>query len=95
MIQLKLYLANHSPQTRDRIHRLRGLLDDLVGKKYHLDVVDILDNPSEAVTDDVIATPTLIRQRPEPERRVVGDLSNWEMIRKGLSLSDGNSRQEN
>ncbi|MGA8259929.1 MAG: circadian clock KaiB family protein [Arenicellales bacterium] len=42
--------------------------------------------PQRARKDQIIAVPTLVRARPEPMRRIVGDLSNTQQVLLGLEL---------
>ena len=35
--------------------------------------MDILEHPSEADRKKILATPTIIRERPFPEKRIIGD----------------------
>jgi circadian clock protein KaiB len=44
------------------------------------------DNPQLAQGDQILALPTLVRRRPEPIRRIIGDLSNTERVLVGLDL---------
>jgi circadian clock protein KaiB len=39
-------------------------------------VIDLLTDPDRAREDQIIAVPTLIRELPEPIRRIIGDLSD-------------------
>ena len=54
--------------------------------QYDLEVIDIYQQPGLARDEQIVAVPTLIRQRPPPERRLVGDLSNQRTVLFGLDL---------
>jgi circadian clock protein KaiB len=41
-----------------------------------------------ASRDQIIAIPTLIKQLPEPVKRIIGDLSNKEKVLIGLEIVD-------
>ena len=43
-------------------------------------------DPALAQRDQIIAIPTLIRQLPEPLKRIIGDLSNAEKVLVGLDI---------
>ena len=51
-----------------------------------LAVVDVHENPAPVLSSQVIATPTLIRNLPLPERRLVGDLSDTNKVLQALGL---------
>jgi circadian clock protein KaiB len=55
---------------------------------YELEVVDIYQLPGRARDDDIVATPTLVKRRPEPVQRLIGDLSDRERVLLVLSLQD-------
>jgi circadian clock protein KaiB len=41
-----------------------------------LEVVDIYQQPSLARKNQIVATPTLIKELPQPVRRFIGNLAN-------------------
>ena len=47
----------------------------------------------EAEKHNIIATPILIKARPKPEKRIVGDLSNKERLLTSLDLEVLKPRQ--
>ena len=51
-----------------------------------IEVIDLLENPELAEGDQIIAIPTLIRNLPEPVRKIIGDLSNTEKVLVGLDI---------
>ena len=74
MIKLKLYITGRTPRSVRLIEQLREMSERRFRGKYTLDVLDIFEHPESAYEDTVIATPTLIRTRPGPIRRIIGDL---------------------
>jgi circadian clock protein KaiB len=53
---------------------------------YELEIIDVAQNPALAVSEQIIAAPTLIKNLPTPLRRFIGDLSQTERILLGLDL---------
>ncbi len=53
---------------------------------YRIRVIDLLKNPKLARDHQILALPTLVRQLPEPIRKIVGDLSNTERVLVGLDI---------
>ena len=47
----------------------------------------MLEDPSAAEEDRILATPTLVRKLPEPVRKIIGDLSDREKVYIGLDVS--------
>jgi circadian clock protein KaiB len=59
-----------------------------------LEVIDIYQQPTEAAKEQIIAAPTLIKELPNPPRRLIGDLSDRDRVIVGLSLTDNNAAKE-
>ena len=53
-----------------------------------LEVVDVRERPDLAEAERVLATPTLIRHKPLPRRKIVGDLSDWETVALFIDLEE-------
>jgi circadian clock protein KaiB len=90
MIQygLRLYVAGHTPNSVRAISNLRRVLEAEFKDAYTLQIVDVLKDPLVAENDRILATPTLIRLTPLPNRRVIGDLSDRQKVIAGLELLD-------
>ena len=57
-------------------------------------VIDIYQQPNLAREEQIIGTPTLIKQLPLPFRKLVGDMSDTEKVLVGLDLKPKNSSVE-
>jgi len=68
---------------------LRNLCEEYLPDRYSIEVVDLLENPTLAQRDQILAVPTLVRKLPPPVRRIIGDLSNTERVLVGLDLRPG------
>lgn len=73
---LRLYVSGHSLATLRTLETLHQLLEHSSRHPYTLKVIDVLKHPEQAETDQISATPTLIRIWPKPVRRLVGELNN-------------------
>jgi circadian clock protein KaiB len=76
----KVYVAGRTAKSGRVINALRRMCDEDVNGEYELTVIDILESPELAEQDDVIATPTVVREQPPPHRRIIGGLHNTEEI---------------
>ena len=54
--------------------------------KYHIEIIDLVRDPTLARGDQILAIPTLVRKLPQPIRKIIGDLSNTEKVLVGLDL---------
>jgi circadian clock protein KaiB len=64
---------------------LRWICEQLAGA-CELTIVDVLERPHVAEDERIVATPTVIRRRPTPTRRLIGDLSDIGKVILGLDL---------
>ncbi len=90
VVTLRLYIAGQTPKSLAALANLKKICDDhLVSKhKIQLEVVDLMEKPEQALTDQILAIPTLIRKLPSPVKRIIGDLSNTERVLVGLDIRE-------
>jgi circadian clock protein KaiB len=74
--ELCLYVAGGAPRSAAARRNVERLCDRHLAGRYRLEVIDLLEDPDRAGDDRVLAVPTLVRRKPRPTRRVVGDLSD-------------------
>ena len=87
--RLTLYVAGDSPRSQQARANLRRLCDERLGGSCDVRVVDVAADPAAAETARVLTTPTVVRETPEPSRRVTGDLSDLDRVLAGLGLLPG------
>ncbi len=83
---LRLYVAGQSPKSLRAFANLTTLCEEHLAGRYEIELIDLVDDPSLARSDDILAIPTLVRRLPAPQRRIIGDLSNTERVLVGLRL---------
>jgi circadian clock protein KaiB len=84
--ELKLYVAGQTTKSLQAFANLKRICDEHLAGEYHIEVIDLVRNPQLAKGDQILALPTLVRNLPEPVRRIIGDLSNTERVLVGLDL---------
>lgn len=84
--QLRLYVAGHTPKSLAALANLKALCEQHLAGRYTIEVIDVVERPQLARSEQIIAIPTLIRRLPVPIRKIVGDLSNTERARVALQL---------
>ncbi len=85
--RLYLYISGQAFKSIEDAQNLKVLLDKRLKNQYSFEVVNVLDHPQRAQEDKILATPTLIKIAPPPEKRVVGDLSDEERVLMALGLT--------
>jgi circadian clock protein KaiB len=83
---LRLYVTGLTPRSTRAIKVVRGVCDEHLAGNYDLEVIDVYQMPERIKMDDVIAIPTLVKFKPGPTRRIVGDMSDRERLITGLGL---------
>lgn len=83
---LRLYIAGQTPKCVRAFTNLKQICEDHLANRYRIEIIDLLENPQLARGDQILAVPTLVRQLPEPVKKIIGDLSNTERVLVGLDL---------
>jgi circadian clock protein KaiB len=83
---LRLYIAGQTPKSVAALANLRRICDEHMSGQYEVEVIDLMESPHLAQKDQIVAIPTLVRQLPEPLKRIIGDLSNTQRVLIGLDL---------
>jgi circadian clock protein KaiB len=84
--QLRLYVAGQSPKSLRAFANLKELCEEHLPGRYEIEVIDLIEHPALARSDDILAIPTLVRRLPAPLRKIIGDLSDTERVLVGLRL---------
>jgi circadian clock protein KaiB len=83
---MRLYVAGQSPRSLRAIANLKSLCEEHLAGRYDIEVIDLVERPALARSDDIVAIPTLVRLLPMPLRKIIGDLSDTERVLIGLRL---------
>jgi circadian clock protein KaiB len=83
---LRLYVAGQSSKSLRAFANLKTLCEEHLAGHYNIEVIDLVENPSLAGGDDILAVPTLVRRLPKPLRKIIGDLSDVERVLVGLRV---------
>jgi circadian clock protein KaiB len=84
--QLRLYVTGQTDRSQAAMSNLRRICEVHLYGRYDLEVIDLAENPKLAAEDRILATPTLVRRRPTPVKRIVGDLSDTEKLLVRLDI---------
>jgi len=84
----RLYVAGQTERSQTALANLRMLCESVLQGRYELEVIDATERPEMAEKQRILATPTVIRLAPLPQRRVIGDLSDHRRAALALGLGD-------
>jgi circadian clock protein KaiB len=88
MYSFRLYVAGQTERSQAAQVNLRSLCENHLSGRYQLEVVDAAERPDLAEQERILATPTVIRLAPLPQRRVIGDLSDHRRTAAALGFPD-------
>jgi circadian clock protein KaiB len=83
---LRLFVSGMTPRSTAAVARLKCICHQHLEGRCDLEVIDIYQQPALAGLEQIVATPTLVRERPLPARRLVGDMSDTPRVLAGLGL---------
>ena len=84
---LKLFIIDDQPNSVRAVVNIKTICEKYLKGHYELDIIDLYQQPTLALSEDIIAVPVLIKKFPLPEIRLIGDLSDTESVLEGLGLS--------
>ncbi|HTQ10103.1 MAG TPA: circadian clock KaiB family protein [Fimbriimonadaceae bacterium] len=84
---LRLYVSGSSHRSANAISQVKSICDTYLADRYDLKIIDVFQQPELAQQMQLLAAPTLIKESPEPVRRVVGDMSDQDLLLYSLNLA--------
>ena len=84
---LRLYVTGSTTRSARAVENTRRICDRHLGGRHDLEVVDLYEHPEAAAAENVFASPTLVKLRPAPLRRIIGDLSDSQRVMASLGLA--------
>ncbi|MFW5823027.1 MAG: circadian clock KaiB family protein [Tangfeifania sp.] len=84
----KLFIAGMNSGSFHAIENVREICDTYLSDGYDLEVIDIYQQRQLLKDMNIIAVPTLVRVKPAPEVRIIGDMLNKKEITKILEFKE-------
>ena len=78
-MQLTLYVCNKVDQN-DLIQNFLDNFKAQSSEECQIEVIDVLESPNSAILDDAFATPMIVRHLPEPEKKILINLHNEDVV---------------
>jgi len=76
----RLYLAGDAPNSLRARDNLERFCAAHLGGRHQIQMVDILEEPKQALENKIFLTPQLVIVSPPPVRIIIGDLSDTAAI---------------
>ena len=85
---LRLYIKESTPASLRAIKNLDIICKEELKGRVEVEIIDVMKQPQLAEDDQILAVPTLVKRLPKPLRKLIGDLSNKELVLFGLDLAE-------
>jgi circadian clock protein KaiB len=86
---LRLYVAGSTLKSAIAFRNLERLCEEHLAGRYRIEMVNLMKNPQLGQADNILALPALVRKRPSPIRKLIGNLSDTERVLASLNLRPG------
>lgn len=83
---LKLFIRGDNARQRRAAAELKAHCEQRLQRRCDLEVIDVVRQPQRAEEEKVLATPALLKMRPLPVQRMIGDFSSLERVLRELGL---------
>jgi len=84
---LQLYVSGMSPKSMEAIENIKRLCDEHLKDAFELEIIDIYKNPEVATQQQIVFSPSLIKNLPLPKKTLVGNFSDTEKVIKALGIA--------
>ena len=84
---LKLFVTGASPNSLRAIANIKHICDTHLAGSYNLEIIDVYQQPMMAQAEQVIALPMLVKSKPLPFKKLIGDMSDTGRVLSGLGLT--------
>jgi circadian clock protein KaiB len=84
--KFRLYVAGDAQNSAQAIANLTAICRKHLPDRHHIEVTDVFREPKRAMADGVFLTPTLMKLAPTPTQRIVGTLSQTQLVLQALGL---------
>ncbi len=83
---LQLYVSGMSPKSMEAIENIKRLCDEHLNEAFELEIIDLYKHPELASEQQIVFSPSLIKQLPLPRKTLIGNFSDTEKVIKGLGI---------
>jgi len=83
---LKLFVTGMSGRSIKAISNIKSICEEYLLNRYKLEIIDIYKLPDSMYENDLIASPTLIKKKPSPVQRIIGDLEDRKKVLLELNI---------
>lgn len=86
--RFRLYVADDTLNSGLAAANLRAICDRYLPGRYKIELVDVFKDADRALEDRILMTPTLVKLAPGHVERIVGTLSQTNLVLQVLGLEE-------
>ena len=85
--KLRLFITGATPNSTRAVTNIKRICEQHIRGKYLLEIIDLYIKKEVAEQEQLVAVPMLLKVFPLPAKKLVGDMSNKEIVLAALGLS--------
>jgi circadian clock protein KaiB len=85
---LRLFITGATPNSLRAVSNIKNICETYLAGIYSLEIIDVYLDQARAAKEQIVALPMLIKIKPVPQRKLIGDLSNTKRVLEALSIKD-------
>ncbi len=86
-LSLQLYVSGMSAKSMEAIGNIKKLCSEYLKDAFELQIIDIYKHPEVAIKEQIVFSPSLIKNLPLPKKTLVGNFSNTEKVVRALGIT--------
>lgn len=86
-IILRLFVSGMSRKSMKAIENINKLCHEHFKDVFELEIIDIYKHPEKLQGEQIVFSPSLIKQLPLPKKMLIGDFSDSTKIIKALGIT--------
>ena len=87
---MRLFVTGASPNSARAISNIKKICEEYLKDCYELEIIDVYQQPTLAINEQLIALPMLIKKAPGMEKKLIGDMSDKQKVLDGLEINAAN-----
>ena len=85
-VVLQLFVSGMSRKSMEAIENVKRICEEHLEGVFNLEIIDLYKNPEAASTNQIVFSPSLIKQLPLPKKTLIGSFSDTNKVIKGLGI---------
>jgi circadian clock protein KaiB len=88
LYRFRLFIAGDTLNSAQALRNLTDICNAHLPARHQIEVVDVFAEPARALAEGILMTPALVKLWPQPVRKIIGTLSNAQIVLHALEISD-------